>query len=185
MWKKVELAELAFDESGLHGRGRGSPTRPVCLPGEKTSPAEAAPCFCANEGLHLHGGYGFTSEYEISKLVRDAHIIDIYEGVREVQHMIMGREFGLEWFISRFGPIPSRKCHHQPLPRGPGYRDNERMDHGTGGDRDEADDPSPGLPSEDQERRSPCDLRDPPLFRRPDGRPGGPNGPGAGRPFHC
>jgi acyl-CoA dehydrogenase len=31
-------------------------------------------------------------EYEISKLVRDAHIIDIYEGVREVQHMIIGRE---------------------------------------------------------------------------------------------
>ena len=48
--------------------------------------------FCANEGLHLHGGYGFTTEYEISKLVRDSHIIDIYEGVREVQNMIIGRE---------------------------------------------------------------------------------------------
>jgi len=32
------------------------------------------------------------NEYEISKLARDAHILDIYEGVREVQHMIMGRE---------------------------------------------------------------------------------------------
>jgi alkylation response protein AidB-like acyl-CoA dehydrogenase len=48
--------------------------------------------FCANEGLHLHGGYGFITEYEISKLARDAHIIDIYEGVREVQDMIIGRE---------------------------------------------------------------------------------------------
>jgi acyl-CoA dehydrogenase len=32
------------------------------------------------------------NEYEISKLVRDAQIIDIYEGVREVQNMIIGRE---------------------------------------------------------------------------------------------
>ncbi|MBW2600082.1 MAG: acyl-CoA/acyl-ACP dehydrogenase, partial [Deltaproteobacteria bacterium] len=53
--------------------------------------AEAA-LFCAREGLHLHGGYGFMSEYEISKLARDAHIIDIYEGVREIQDMIIGRE---------------------------------------------------------------------------------------------
>jgi len=57
----------------------------------KNMAAEAA-LFCANEGLHLHGGYGFMTEYEISKLARDAHIIDIYEGVREVQNMIMGRE---------------------------------------------------------------------------------------------
>jgi acyl-CoA dehydrogenase len=32
------------------------------------------------------------AEYEISKLIRDAQIIDIYEGVREVQNMIIGRE---------------------------------------------------------------------------------------------
>jgi len=57
----------------------------------KNAAAEAA-LFCASEGLHLHGGYGFMSEYEISKLARDAHIIDIYEGVREVQDMIIGRE---------------------------------------------------------------------------------------------
>jgi acyl-CoA dehydrogenase len=57
----------------------------------KNTAAEAA-LFCTREGLHLHGGYGFISEYEISKLARDAHIIDIYEGVREVQNMIIGRE---------------------------------------------------------------------------------------------
>jgi len=35
------------------------------------------------------------AEYEISKLARDAHIIDIYEGVREVQNMILeGSWFG-------------------------------------------------------------------------------------------
>lgn len=54
--------------------------------------AAKAALFNANEGLHLHGGYGFMQEYEISKLVRDAHILDIYEGTREVQSMIEGRE---------------------------------------------------------------------------------------------
>ena len=57
----------------------------------KNMAAEVA-LFNAYEGLHLHGGYGFMKEYEISKLVRDAHIIDIYEGTREVQSMIEGRE---------------------------------------------------------------------------------------------
>jgi acyl-CoA dehydrogenase len=56
----------------------------------KNMAAEAA-LFNANEGLHLHGGYGFMKEYEISKLVRDAHIIDIYEGTREIQSMIEAR----------------------------------------------------------------------------------------------
>ena len=54
--------------------------------------AARAALFAANEGLHLHGGYGFMREYEISKLARDAHIIDIYEGTREIQSMIQGRE---------------------------------------------------------------------------------------------
>jgi len=56
----------------------------------KNMAAEAA-IFNANEGLHLHGGYGFMKEYEISKLARDAHILDIYEGTREVQTLIQGR----------------------------------------------------------------------------------------------
>lgn len=90
MWKKVELAELSLvkacskiqekaDDAGIYA----SLAKNTC--------AEAA-VFCATEGLHLHGGYGFTAEYEISKLARDSHIIDIYEGVREVQNMIIGRE---------------------------------------------------------------------------------------------
>ena len=90
MWKKVELAELALlkavckiqekaDDAGIYASLA------------KNAAAEAA-IFCSTEGLHLHGGYGFTNEYEISKLARDAHIIDIYEGVREVQNMIIGRE---------------------------------------------------------------------------------------------
>jgi acyl-CoA dehydrogenase len=90
MWKKVELAELALMKAAFKVQ-EAAPDRGLYASLAKNAAAEAA-LFCANEGLHLHGGYGFMAEYEISKLVRDAHIIDIYEGTREVQNMIMGRE---------------------------------------------------------------------------------------------
>jgi acyl-CoA dehydrogenase len=90
MWKKVELAELALMKAACMVEAQAS-DRGMYASLAKNVAAEAA-LFCANEGLHLHGGYGFTTEYEISKLVRDAHIIDIYEGVREVQNMIIGRD---------------------------------------------------------------------------------------------
>jgi alkylation response protein AidB-like acyl-CoA dehydrogenase len=90
MWKKVELSEMALLKAAFKVQER-SEDRGIFASLAKNVAAEAA-LFCANEGLHLHGGYGFMQEYEISKLARDAHIIDIYEGVREVQNMIIGRE---------------------------------------------------------------------------------------------
>lgn len=90
MWKKIELADLALLQAAWKVETKAE-DRGIYASLAKNTAAEAA-LFCANEGLHLHGGYGFMSEYEISKLARDAHIIDIYEGVREVQDMIVGRE---------------------------------------------------------------------------------------------
>jgi alkylation response protein AidB-like acyl-CoA dehydrogenase len=90
MWRKVELSEMALMKAAVKVQ-ENAPDKGIYASLAKNTAAEAA-LFCANEGLHLHGGYGFMSEYEISKLVRDAHIIDIYEGVREVQNMIIGRE---------------------------------------------------------------------------------------------
>ena len=90
MWKKVELAELALIKACCKIQDKAQDAGMYASLAKNTC-AEAA-IFCATEGLHLHGGYGFTTEYEISKLARDAHIIDIYEGVREVQNMIIGRE---------------------------------------------------------------------------------------------
>jgi acyl-CoA dehydrogenase len=90
MWKKVELAEMALFKAIFKIQEKASDAG-IYASLAKNTAAEAA-VFCSTEGLHLHGGYGFTTDYEISKLARDAHIIDIYEGVREVQNMIIGRE---------------------------------------------------------------------------------------------
>jgi len=90
MWKRVELAEMALLKAACKIEEKAEDAG-IYASLAKNTAAEAA-VFCTTEGLHLHGGYGFTTEYEISKLARDAHIIDIYEGVREVQNMIIGRE---------------------------------------------------------------------------------------------
>jgi alkylation response protein AidB-like acyl-CoA dehydrogenase len=44
-----------------------------------------------DEALQLHGGYGFIGEYDISRLYRDAKIVEIYEGTKEIEKTIIGR----------------------------------------------------------------------------------------------
>lgn len=41
--------------------------------------------FVANQALQLHGGYGFTKDYPIEKMYRDAKILTIYEGTSQIQ----------------------------------------------------------------------------------------------------
>jgi alkylation response protein AidB-like acyl-CoA dehydrogenase len=45
-----------------------------------------------DEALQLHGGYGYIDEYDISRLYRDAKIVEIYEGVKDVEKLIIGRQ---------------------------------------------------------------------------------------------
>ena len=45
--------------------------------------------------LQLHGGYGYMSEYPISRLWRDARVQRIYGGTNEVMKEIVGRSLGL------------------------------------------------------------------------------------------
>jgi alkylation response protein AidB-like acyl-CoA dehydrogenase len=44
-----------------------------------------------NEALQLHGGYGFIDEYDISRFYRDAKIVEIYEGAKDVEKLVIGR----------------------------------------------------------------------------------------------
>ncbi|MBQ6370605.1 MAG: acyl-CoA dehydrogenase, partial [Firmicutes bacterium] len=39
--------------------------------------------------VQLFGGYGFTREYPIERMMRDAKITEIYEGTSEVQCMVI------------------------------------------------------------------------------------------------
>jgi alkylation response protein AidB-like acyl-CoA dehydrogenase len=48
-----------------------------------------------NSALQIHGGYGYTAEYPISRLFRDQKILEIGEGTNEVQRMVIARHLGL------------------------------------------------------------------------------------------
>jgi acyl-CoA dehydrogenase len=45
----------------------------------------------ADEALQLHGGYGFIGDYNIERFYRDAKIVEIYEGTKEIEKLVIGR----------------------------------------------------------------------------------------------
>ncbi len=47
------------------------------------------------EGMQLMGGYGYSSEYDMERLVRTAMVSTIYGGTSEIQRMIIAKTLGL------------------------------------------------------------------------------------------
>jgi len=47
---------------------------------------------CAYKALQIHGGYGYTPEFPIERIYRDARVTTIYEGASEIQRMVIARE---------------------------------------------------------------------------------------------
>lgn len=45
----------------------------------------------ANEGIQVHGGYGYVGEYPVEKLLRDVKLNMIYEGTNEIQRVVISR----------------------------------------------------------------------------------------------
>src|SRR5438067_11051665 len=54
--------------------------------------ASEAGRYCAEESLRIHGGYGYSKEYEIERIYRDAPLLLIGEGTSEIQRMVIGRK---------------------------------------------------------------------------------------------
>jgi alkylation response protein AidB-like acyl-CoA dehydrogenase len=46
----------------------------------------------AEEALRIHGGYGYSKEYEIERIYRDAPLLLIGEGTSEIQKMVIGKK---------------------------------------------------------------------------------------------
>lgn len=45
-----------------------------------------------DEALQLHGGYGYIDEYDVERFYRDAKIVEIYEGTKEIEKITIARE---------------------------------------------------------------------------------------------
>ena len=46
---------------------------------------------CADRAVQIHGGYGYTKEYNVERYFRDARITEIYEGTSEIQKLVIAR----------------------------------------------------------------------------------------------
>jgi acyl-CoA dehydrogenase len=52
--------------------------------------------WAATEAVQIHGGYGYSEEYPVEKLMRDAKVLQIYEGTNEIQRVVMAKELTKE-----------------------------------------------------------------------------------------
>jgi acyl-CoA dehydrogenase len=46
----------------------------------------------ATDAVQIFGGYGFIKEYKVEKLMRDAKIMQLYEGTSQIQRLVIARE---------------------------------------------------------------------------------------------
>ena len=66
---------------------------------ELTFASSAAKCFASDtamaittDAVQLLGGYGYVRDYPVERMMRDAKIIQIYEGTNQIQRMVMARQ---------------------------------------------------------------------------------------------
>jgi alkylation response protein AidB-like acyl-CoA dehydrogenase len=53
--------------------------------------ASEASVWIANEGVQIHGGYGYTKEFPAEKFYRDSKLCTIGEGTSEIQKLVISR----------------------------------------------------------------------------------------------
>ena len=69
--------------------------------------------YCAEvveDSFRIHGGYGYSKEYEIERLYREAPFLLIGEGTAEIQQMIIGRRLLEDYKISTVMGGPSARA---------------------------------------------------------------------------
>ena len=93
---QFQLADLDTKIEGLPAcwyvpqpsRKTRKPVLGRCRPGQKLFAAETA-MEVTTKAVQFHGGYGYTREYPVERMMRDAKITEIYEGTSEVQRMVI------------------------------------------------------------------------------------------------
>ena len=61
----------------------------------------------STDAVQVYGGYGFIKDYPVEKLMRDAKIMQLYEGTSQIQRLVIARETLLPRRIEEPQPRPS------------------------------------------------------------------------------
>jgi alkylation response protein AidB-like acyl-CoA dehydrogenase len=95
MATRIEAARLlvwraaVLKDAEMRGEGDGRRVSQEC----SMAKLYASECanFCADRALQIHGGYGYSKEYEVERLYRDARITTLYEGTSEIQRLVIAK----------------------------------------------------------------------------------------------
>ncbi len=88
MGTQIRAAELlTFDAA----RRKASGERADLEAGMAKLYATEAAEFCAIEAMRIHGGYGYSQEYMVERLYRDAPLLILGEGTNEIQQLLIAR----------------------------------------------------------------------------------------------
>lgn len=88
MWTEYESAlMLTWRAAMMKDRGMNY-SREAAM--AKLKASEVA-TFCANKAIQIHGGYGYTEDFNVERYYRDAKITELYEGTSEIQRLVIAR----------------------------------------------------------------------------------------------
>lgn len=88
MATRIEAAEsLVYYAGFMDSIGKADPK----LSSMAKMYASETAIFCTYEALQIHGGYGYSKEYKIERLYRDARVTTIYEGTNEIQRLVIAK----------------------------------------------------------------------------------------------
>ncbi|OGU13839.1 MAG: acyl-CoA dehydrogenase [Ignavibacteria bacterium GWB2_35_12] len=88
MWMEYEAAWLLnWRASIMKDKGLNYSTESAVA---KLKASEVA-MDCARKAVQIHGGYGYTEDFNVERYYRDAKITEIYEGTSEIQRLVIAR----------------------------------------------------------------------------------------------
>ena len=89
MATKIEAARLLVWKSGVElDQGK----RNTLISSHAKRFAADSAMEVAVDAVQVYGGYGFIKEYPVEKLMRDAKIMQLYEGTSQIQRLVIARE---------------------------------------------------------------------------------------------
>jgi alkylation response protein AidB-like acyl-CoA dehydrogenase len=89
MATRIEAARSLYWRAA-YGVDKGKPD-PALISMAKWNAGDTA-VYVTNQALQLHGGYGYIAEYDVQRFYRDAKIVEIYEGSKEVEKAIIAAD---------------------------------------------------------------------------------------------